>query len=312
MTRRRVLFVFLDGVGLGDDDPSRNAFAVARLPTLADLLEGRLATRSTAPRATARATLIGLDASLGHDGLPQSGTGQSALLTGCNTVALHGRHFGPWVPTGLRRLVREQSVLARARDAGCDVAFANAYPEELVARALAGDEGARLPRFLRAGPPLAALGAGVLTRGTTHLEAGDALTSEITNEAWRERLGRRTLPRISAADAGRNLARIAERHDLTLYAHYGTDYAGHERDLGAAVAALELVDGFLAGVLAGLGDALLVVASDHGNLEDARVGHTRNPALGLFVGNGHAAGAEGVHGLADVTPGVLRALGVRP
>jgi hypothetical protein len=206
-------------------------------------------------------------------------------------------------------LVRAQSLLARARDAGHDVAFANAYPEELVARA-AEDGGVRLPRFLRAGPPLAALGAGVLTRGTTDLEAGDALTSEITNEAWRERLGRRTLPRISAADAGRNLARITQRHDLTLYAHYGTDYAGHERDLAAAVAALERVDEFLAGLLEGLRDALLVVASDHGNLEDARVGHTRNPALGLFVGNDHASGAQGVHGLADVAPSVLRALGV--
>ncbi len=253
-----------------------------------------------------------MDALLGVPGVPQSGTGQSTLLTGRNTARLYGRHFGPWIPTSLRGLVREESILARARRAGRSVAFANAYPEELVRPVTGGGQtdagGARIPPFLRAGPPLAALGAGVLDRGTAELERGTAIASEITNQAWRDRLGRRTLPDIDAAQAGRNLAHIAAGYDLTLFAHYATDHVGHERNLGRAVEALQLVDAFLGGVLDASEDFLLILTSDHGNLEDARVGHTTNPALCLVTGPGHADLAPKLVGLEDVAEAVLHAL----
>src|SRR5690606_38676886 len=125
----------------------------------------------------------------------------------------------------------------------------------------------RLPLPARIGPPLAARAAGLLTRHTAALLRGDAVASEITNDAWRERLGRLELPVITAAGAGRNLARIAAAHDLTFFAHYATDTAGHRGGMAAALAALQRVDAFLAGILVDLpGDALLLVASDHGNL----------------------------------------------
>jgi hypothetical protein len=307
---RPVLFVFLDGVGLGEEDPTINAFTVAKLPVLSALLEGRPITRASAPHNGRAASLVGLDASLGAEGFPQSGTGQAALLTGRNAVRIHGRHFGPWVPTSLRGIVREESVLARAKRAGRSVTFANAYPEEVRKHAESSNQ-SRLPAFLRAGPPLAALGAGVFERGTPELERGDAVASEITNDAWRERLGRTALPVIDAAGAGANLARIAARYDLTLFAHYGTDYAGHERSLESAIASVERVDAFLGGVLAAIGEQmLLVVASDHGNIEDARGGHTRNPAFCLVAGPEHSALARGLEDLTSVTPAILAALEV--
>lgn len=311
----RVLLLFIDGVGLGDADPSHNAFVVARMPVLTELLEGRKATRAAAPWHGARASLVAVDATLGVPGLPQSGTGQSALLTGRNTPRSYGRHFGPWVPTSLRPLVRDESVLALAKAAGRSIAFANAVPEELIEQAgpftstMGGAGPPKLPRFLHAGPPLAALGAGVLDRGTTALARGDAVASEITNDAWRERLGRSTPPRVDAATAGHNLARIASPHDFTLFAHYSTDHAGHERRLDRAVSALERVDAFLGGLLERLDDALLLVVSDHGNLEDARRGHTLNPALGVIAGPGHAAVAGELDDLTRVTPVIMRVLG---
>jgi hypothetical protein len=194
--------------------------------------------------------------------------------------------------------VAEASFLARAAAAGHEVAFANAYPEEVLRPPAPGTRD-RSP--LRAGPPLAARAAGLLTRHTPALERGDAVASEITNEAWRERLGRTTLPRITPCEAGRNLARIAAEHHLTLFAHYSTDTAGHTGKMGAAVTALERVDEFLGGVLAALPPGvLLIVASDHGNIEDIRCGHTRNPALVLVAGPGHAEFAEGVGALTEV------------
>jgi 2,3-bisphosphoglycerate-independent phosphoglycerate mutase len=307
----RVVFIFLDGVGLGADDPSGNPLAAARLPAFERLLEGR---RPLAPAAGFRgrwASLVGLDATLGVPGTPQSGTGHATLLTGEDAIRRFGRHHGPWVPTGLRPLVARDSVLARARAAGRSIAFANAYPEELARRVAGGLEGVngRLLGPLRSGPPLAAIGAGALTRHTPELGRGEAVASEITNDGWIRRLHRTGLPPVTPEEAGANLARIARAHDLTLFAHYATDHVGHRGSLAGAVAVIERVDGFLAGVLDGLPqDALLLIASDHGNLEDMAAGHTLNPALGLVAGPGHAAVAARLRDLRDVAPAVLSAL----
>jgi 2,3-bisphosphoglycerate-independent phosphoglycerate mutase len=321
----RVLLLFVDGVGLGAADDDHNPFVRARLPHLQALLDGRSIVAEAAPYRASRASLAGMDATLGHDGTPQSGTGQAALLTGANAVTMHGRHFGPWVPARLQRLVREESVLASAQAAGHSVAFANAYPEEvlqLVAtggpprlpsgrRAPADRRARRAPGYLRAGPPLAALGAGVLTRHTPALERGDAVASEITNDGWRTMLRRTSVPEITAAQAGRNLVAIAAAHRLTLFAHYATDYAGHRRDMNAAVAALERLDAFMGGILDALPeDMLLVVASDHGNIEDVRAGHTRNPALALVAGDGHALLARRLASLTDLAPTLLDVLAI--
>jgi hypothetical protein len=366
----RVLILFADGVGLGAGDDASNPFLTADLPVLGRLLGGCPALAESAPHHAAGASLVAIDAALGVDGTPQSGTGQAALLTGANAAAMHGRHFGPWVPARLQRMVREESVLAVAQAAGHSVAFANAYPEEVLAMATAGqapnvvpiraapvraaptasagtvrgDVGSaetarghrdsaettpglggsaatdvaarraarrkrRAPSFLRAGPPLAALGAGVLTRHTQELERGDAVASEITNDGWRDVLGRTQLPVIDATCAGRNLARIAAAHDLTLFAHYATDYAGHRRSMVAGVSALERLDCFLGGVLEDLpSDVLLFLVSDHGNVEDTRVGHTRNPAIGLVAGQGHALISRRLRSLTDIAPVVLDTL----
>jgi hypothetical protein len=188
-------------------------------------------------------------------------------------------------------------------DAGLRVTFANAYP-----RSWPGPGGGR--RI--AGPPLAARGAGVLDRHEDALAEGSAVASEILNDSWRRHLGHAHVPRISAEEAGRNLARISRGADLTLYAHYATDTAGHRRELDAAVAALRRVDRFLGGLRTALdADTLLLVASDHGNLEDVRVGHTRNPALGIVAGPGADVAADRLHDIRGVAPFVLDVLGTR-
>ncbi len=295
----RILLVFLDGVGIGQADPEHNPFFVADTPTLRQLSGGRPPSLERSGGQADGGVWFPLDASLGVEGTPQSGTGQSALLTGLDAGAIFGGHFGPWVPVRLRPVVEEQSILRDAASRGLAVAFANAYP-----RGWPGPGGSR--RI--AGPPLAARGAGVLNRHEDELARGEAVSSEIVNRGWREVLGHAHVPPVEPPDAGRNLAAIAEAHALTLYAHYATDTAGHTQDLGRAVAALERVDAFLSGVMEGLSDeTLLLVASDHGNIEDTRVGHTKNPVLGLARGPGAEVAAE-LRDLRKVAPFVLAAL----
>lgn len=295
----RILVIFIDGVGIGVDDPEINPFMRARLDMLNEL------------RATA--TIRPLDAMLGVPGLPQSGTGQTSLFTGLNAALEFGRHFGPWVPTALRDRLARENFLTRAKELGKTVAFANAYPEELFEQQTTERRNRNRSRGpvsdpLRAGPPIAALGAGVLNRHTSQLERGDAVASEITNDGWRKHLKRTGLPVITPAEAGRNLARIAASHDLTLFAHYTTDFVGHRGHMWEAVEALQKVDEFLSGVVAAIPeDALVAVVSDHGNIEDIRVGHTQNAALGFFFGRNHHV-FEPVTSLIDVAPTVLSVL----
>lgn len=271
------LLIFLDGVGIGPSDPDRNPFLQADLPTLRDLLDGHLPTlNDPAPRG-ARAQVFPLDATLGTPGTPQSGTGQVSLLTGWNAARIFGRHFGPWTPVQLRPVLKDGSVLARARRAGLPAAFANAYPRGYL----------ESPRGRRpAAPPLAAAAAGLLVRHHEALGVGEAVASEIENTGWRRHLGFAELPDVSPQEAGRNLGRIASDHAFSLYAHYATDIAGHRLGMKGSMRSLERVDAFLEGVLETFPpDGGLVIASDHGNVEDVTGGHTRNPALGVFVGS---------------------------
>ncbi len=301
----RVLFVFLDGVGIGRADPGANPFLEARLPVLRGMLGDRLPTLDdpvVRHRGAREAAAFPLDASLGMEGRPQSGTGQTSLLTGVNGAELFGRHFGPWVPVALRPLVEEGSVLRRVVDAGRPAVFANAYPR--------GWSRSRGTRRIAA-PPLAARGAGLLTRAQPELAAGEAISSEIVNEGWRARWPDDDIPPVTAEEAGRVLGRLAAGADLTFYAHYSTDTAGHSGSAEESRRALERVDRFLGGVLANLpSDHLLLVASDHGNVEELEAGHTLNPALGLLVGpNAHARAGE-LKTLLDPAPALLSWIGV--
>jgi 2,3-bisphosphoglycerate-independent phosphoglycerate mutase len=302
-----------------------NPFLRARLPVLAGLLGGipvragsagvlaemeggafdfRLPERPAAGSAPPpRGRLVALDARLGVEGLPQSGTGQIALLTGANAPQLFGRHFGPWPPSRLRPLLSERSFLRRAVDEGLEVVFANAYPE--------GFPGDRSSRRVAA-PPLAAAAAGLLTRHHEALARGEAVASEIVNEGWRRHLGFDDLPEVAPPQAGRNLAALARTARLTFFAHYLTDVAGHRGGMTGAIEALERVDAFLGGVLEQLdSDTLLLVVSDHGNIEDVRGGHTLNPALGIALGPGSEALALGEEiPLTRLAPFILERLGV--
>lgn len=60
----RVVLLFLDGVGIGPDDPECNPFLCARLPALTGLL-GTLPTLSQPVRCTSSARSVPLDATLG-------------------------------------------------------------------------------------------------------------------------------------------------------------------------------------------------------------------------------------------------------
>lgn len=301
--RRHLLFIFLDGVGIGPEEAAINPFVRAPIPTLRALADNAWPTLDDGhlPRRTPQVSLVPTDATLGVAGLPQSGTGTATLLTGVNTALFVGRHAGPYPPAEVRPFLAERGLFAEvARREGREaVAFANAYPpfffERLERRS------AR-----RTTTTQAALAAGIRLRGLDDLLAGRALSADITS-GWWHRVAPE-VPRISAREAGRRLGRLAVAHTLTVFEFFRTDHLGHRPNLAAAHALLTEVDELVAGVLEIIDPAtsLLVIASDHGNCEDLSTSdHTRNPVPILLRGAGHAGVAARIQALPDVTPALL-------
>lgn len=308
MSRRgSVLLVFVDGVGIGEGDPDRNPFATAGLPNLRALLGDRaLIAESFAESGrivSERAVVVPVDARLGVPGRPQSGTGQATLLTGHNAPKLFGRHFGAWVPTPLRPLLAEQSLFARSARAGRRTVFANARSPLPPGAPLR-----RPPAF-----PFAAETSGIPLRDGRDLARGEAVLGALDTRRLQPHPGPGSMPIVSAAGAGANLARVAAAADFTAFAHYDTDAAGHKGDLSSGVAALERVDAFLGGLIEALPpEILVVITSDHGNLEDAAGGHTLNPVPLIAMGPGGEDFSRRVQALTDVAPAIADRLGLPP
>ncbi len=301
-SRIRILFIFLDGLGIGSSDPAENPIAAAHLPHLEALIGRERLLSGRIEQTGESAGFRPIDACLGLPGLPQSGTGQTTLLTGTNAAALMGRHFGPWVPTAVRDLLASRNIFSTARAAGARVRFANAYPSWASERA----ERVRRPGAF----PLAARSASMLDFEEEAVRRGEALVSSITTESWRRYVDP-DAPVITPREAGSRLARMAADNDLTIFAHYDTDYIGHRGSFAEAVTAIERVDGLLGGVAVDQSaDTLVLVTSDHGNLEDARKGHTRNPVPLIAFGPAFDEALRDIESLTDLAPFILRKVAV--
>jgi 2,3-bisphosphoglycerate-independent phosphoglycerate mutase len=301
-----VLFVFVDGVGAGAADPDRNPLARG------EFLLSRFADGSGAPLpAGGRAALA--DATLGVPGRPQSATGQTAILTGENAPRLLGRHLLGFPNATLRALLRERSLFLGLARAGRRAVFANAYPVAyLRALGLAADGEPEFDLGRRRARPAAttvayAAGGGAF-RTWGDARAGRGLTHDITGGTARRRGA--DVPAREPEEAADVFLALARGHDLALFEFFETDEAGHARSMDAALDALGRLDAFLRRLAARLGaDDALVVASDHGNLEDLGTrNHTLSPVPVLGFGRA-AAEVAAVRDLTHLAPLLARLAG---
>jgi len=274
------------------------------MPCLRGLLGGEMPFVSSGTMRTGEATLVPTDATLGVAGLPQSATGQTALLTGVNAPQQVGRHLGPWPGKALRALLTESNLFHAVAERGGQPYFANAYPRQYF-------EALSTRRRRMSAIPFAALTSGLELLGFDDLRSGQALSVDFTGRAWRDHLGYSDVPIVPLREAGRRLARVARRHTMTVYDFWPPDPIGHDRNMAEAVHTLESLDRFLAGILDEWDQQrdLLVITSDHGNLEDlSRKTHTYNPVPTLLVGAGHGEVAAHIRDLTDIAPALLNAI----
>jgi 2,3-bisphosphoglycerate-independent phosphoglycerate mutase len=280
----RTLMIFVDGFGIGSADPQVNPFAGAH----ASVLENWISRHA-----------IPLDVTMGVPGLPQSATGQTALLTGINAAAELGHHAPGFPGERLRTLIREHNIFDRLHARGYKTAFANAYYLESIPE-----------RVLRRPPSVTTVAVqqahGQFRDGAV-MRAGQAVFHDLTREGLRER-GYEG-PLLTPEEAALHLLALAQEHDFTLFEYFETDKVGHRGSLEQARMVVRKLDRLAGELERGLDPErdLLILTSDHGNMEDMTSGqHTLNPVPFIAIGPGSERLLREVRSITDVTPALLQ------
>ncbi len=293
----KVLMIFVDGIGIGEADIINNPFFTHSFKTFTGHF-GALPSLENAAMERDGKYLFPVDALLGVEGTPQSGTGQTTIFCGFNAAAFIGKHFGPFPFSTTIPLIQEQNIFKVLSSKGKKVFFANAYPKVFF-------------DYLKSGKTrvsttsLSYRSAGYKLNTVNDVRRANALTAEITGERWNRKLGYK-IPVITPESAARRLVRIALKNDFTLYEYFLTDYIGHGRIADEFLAIFRMIDNFLFEVIAALPtDMTLLVVSDHGNLEDiSKKQHTLNPSLAITAGKHALQLKENIKSLIDVRDAV--------
>ncbi len=302
----KFLFLFLDGIGLGINDPEINPFARAEMPNLVNLLDGErlLEPGPGVILESERATLLPLDACLGVKGLPQSASGQATLLTGVNVPVIIGEHFGPKPNPTITEMLTNGNIFKTLKDKGLQATLLNAYPQAYFDGI---DSGRRLPGAVA----MALRKSGLPLMTQDDLFAGQALSADFTGKGWRERLGYHDAPVLSFNQAGERLAKLTQIYDFAFFEFWVSDILGHRKDMDEACLWLRRFDQVLGGLLNAWDDedGLILITSDHGNLEDLSTRrHTFNPVPALIIGERSLRSkfSQGLSDLTNVASAILR------
>ncbi|WP_421773251.1 hypothetical protein [Gracilimonas sp.] len=293
-----VIFIFIDGVGLGEDDDT-NPFYSNKYESFEMLTNGFF--NNSAEAIVNKDHLFKpIDANLGVEGLPQSGTGQTALFTGRNAAKEIGKHFGPFPHSGIKPFLKKESVFHGVKELGKKPYFMNAYPPIFFEHAQ--------KRNRWSCTTLMAKSADLKLNSTEDVLNERALTAEIVQNAWREKLGI-DIPKITPTDAANRLLNVVPDYELVLYEYYLTDKAGHNQSIEDAERVLKPLDEFLLQIIKEKRSSdTLVITSDHGNLEDLSTKtHTRNK-VPLFILGENGSVFNDVNSLTDVKEKIIQVL----
>lgn len=295
-----VLMIFIDGVGIGKEDYSKNPFFKLGFKTFSENF-GQIPSLKKPSISANKKFLKPIDANLGVDGLPQSGTGQVSIFCGVNAAKQLGFHFGPFPHSQLIDTIKEKNIFKEFIARKKKVFFANAYPKVFFDYIKQGKS--RLSVTTKS-----CLLNGMRLNTSTDVWLAKALTADITNERWNKRLGYK-LKIITPEGAAKRLLRLASNYHFTLYEFFLTDHLGHGRIRDELESTHYNLDRFLSEILYLLDykKFTVVICSDHGNYEDLSVkGHTNNPALFITAGRNADKIANDVNDLSQIKSAILK------
>lgn len=299
----RIIYLFIDGIGFGQNNPDTNPFRRHATSYLSAL--GGFSPSVSVPQSWQMAET---DASMGFPGLPQSASGQTTLWTGTNGVRAMGRHKTGFPGPTLIRVLDEYSVIKTLTRLNRRASLMNAYTGDYIQRI------ADRPRLMSASSHLQRV-SGQPFKSMEDLSRGDALYMDVTHEIMHHLYPdlADSFPVVSARSRGRDLVKMSRSYDLSIYEFFITDKAGHDQDFELARWTITTLEEFLAGICEALDPAeeLLLVTSDHGNLEDLSTKtHTKNPVPTFVFGADSERIAGRIHNLMDIVPVIYEQLGL--
>ncbi len=290
----KIILIFVDGLGLGSDDPRRNPCVQNHL-NIFDCYENGDGVQT----AGKGGFLLPTDATLGVEGLPQSGTGQSTLLTGINCSKRLGRHLQGYPNSYLRDILRQYSLLKQVKEMGYRPVFINAYRPLFFSLN-------KKNQWRLSTTTVATLSADIPFFHIDDIRKRQSIYHDFTNES----LIRRgfSVELFSPGEAAHIMVQALKQYDFILYEYFMTDRAGHSQDMKRSQKEIKKLDIFIASLLdeLDLNRCLVVLTSDHGNIEDLSVRtHTRNKVMTFLWGKSSEAIKDHIHSLEDITPAVL-------
>lgn len=284
----KMIFIFIDGFGMGEKDAARNPLVAANTPNLDYIFE--------------KFDVVPTDASLGVPGLPQSATGQTSIFTGVNAPMILGRHLNAQPSISLRKVINEDNLFKRLIKAGFKVTNANVYRQEYLDRM--NDPADK--RYKPSASSVMTMSAGLPFRMVEDYNKGRGIYHDITGKIIVESGYDAEI--ITPEEAADRLYSISRDYDFTFYEHFMTDIIGHKMDMELAIEEIELLDQFL-GRLVGHMDPeneAILITSDHGNIEDISVKtHTLNKVPTVLMGKIPGGLKDKIHSLLDITPAIL-------
>jgi hypothetical protein len=294
-----VIFLFIDGVGLGKPNGA-NPFNQSTYRGFSAMAGDQEFSEKATELTETNHLFKFVDARLGVEGLPQSGTGQTSLFTGKNAPKEIGKHFGPFPHSGIKPFLKEQSLFIKAKQQERRANFINAYPDIFFQKAR--------KRNRWSCTTLMTQSADIKLNTTREVKEGKALTAELTQQAWRDQLNI-DVTKITPEQAADRLLVQSENYDLLLHEYYLTDKAGHSQEFDKAYRFLNTYDRFLWHLIRNkLPSTTIVLSSDHGNVEDLSIKtHTLNH-VPLFVYGPGAESFSNAQSIMDITPGILEML----
>jgi 2,3-bisphosphoglycerate-independent phosphoglycerate mutase len=282
---RNVVLIFVDGLGVGN---SKSNPTLTYDGTLFNLQE-----------TSARWKPI--DATLSVPGIPQSATGQTSLLTGVNSQAKLGRHATGFPGPTLREIMREHSILKQLTDNGKSARFINAF------RPLFW-EISEERRWTLSATTIANLSADLPFFTLEDLKSEQSVYQDFTNQDLIEKGF--DVPLWTPEHAGNLLAKNCQKYDFTLYEYFKTDHAGHSQDRELCEEVLFNLDRFINSFITAIpSDTLVLLTSDHGNIEDCSINtHTTNKVPLFSWGDDSEMALSQINSLIDVVPLILSAV----
>ena len=290
MKKNCILF-FIDGLGTGKYSDS-NPFTRFNSKYFNFFTD-----RDTFPYSSMSSLVYLLDAVMGVEGIPQSATGQASLFTGKNAQKLIGAHLFGFPESKLRTLLMKDNILKWANSNVGKSVFFNSYMnhsnlvnsgvisiEENGKVRITSDnkEIKRISRYLSV-TTVIGFSTGNPFFGVRDILNGESLYHDFSNSVLIEKGVE--LPLISPKAAGKVLAAAGAQYRLTIYEYFMTDRAGHKKDMERSVRILKELDEMIGAVADNLGeDTVLIITSDHGNIEDlSTTAHTRNPVPLIII-----------------------------